>query len=831
MKYRELVSFEPVKEIMVLTAADDLEQARSDVSTYVISERMAEHFRKVILPRLRFDQPGDKKCMFVVATYGTGKTHLMSVISAVAEHQEFAALLTNSGVATDAAAIAGTFKVIRAEIGSTKMSLRDIICHDLEAGLAGLGVDFHFPDAATVTNTKDSLIKMMETFDAQYPDKGLLYVLDELLDYLAGRKDLELREDLAILREIGEVSSRTKLRFIAGVQEAIYDNPRFRPVADSVRRIRDRYEQIRIVREDVAYVVKERLLQKNVEQRDTIRRYLIKFAPAFDGMAEHMDEFVDLFPIHPAYLRVFEAMTIVEKRRILVTLGNEMERRLDDEVPQDVPGLICYDTYRCQLENDPSNRMIEDVRIVLEKAAALRNRVEKAMVVRADVPMAMRIIDGLAIHRLTTGDDIYARLGPTTAELRDDLCLMAPGLPADAVFIQQSVATVVDEIVKTVSGQFISVNGDNGQVFLDVKKDIDYDQKIEERASSLDKAKLDDAYFRALEQVLEQRDQPYKGSYNIWLYPVRWPDKRVTRLGYLFFGTPGERSTAHPPRDFYLYFIQPYDPPAYRDEAKPDEVFFRLEAPDAEFTRALRRYAGASALEDETGTAATRAIYRDKHQAALGDMASWLRKHMGEAVSVTYRADTKTIGERLALLSIPRGSVKDTIDAMASSVLAPQFESRYPGYPAFSVDVTLGQDGNLGETVRQCISQIVTRRATTLSAKVLAEFPNLKGIAITLRESHSASHNGWAACWNDGKEFVASRHYDITHIVDRVGGGDCFAGGLIYGLMALDSARDALEFAVAASCLKHSIPGDFNRFGVDDVKALLKGGGSGRVQR
>ena len=67
--------------------------------------------------------------------------------------------------------------------------------------------------------------------------------------------------------------------------------------------------------------------------------------------------------------------------------------------------------------------------------------------------------------------------------------------------------------------------------------------------------------------------------------------------------------------------------------------------------------------------------------------------------------------------------------------------------------------------------------------------------------------------------------------MDRVGGGDCFAGGLIYGLMAFESAREALEFAVAASCLKHSIPGDFNRFGVDDVKALLKGGGSGRVQR
>ncbi|MGH9657307.1 MAG: PfkB family carbohydrate kinase [Bryobacteraceae bacterium] len=118
-----------------------------------------------------------------------------------------------------------------------------------------------------------------------------------------------------------------------------------------------------------------------------------------------------------------------------------------------------------------------------------------------------------------------------------------------------------------------------------------------------------------------------------------------------------------------------------------------------------------------------------------------------------------------------------------------------------------------------------------LAEKVMAEVPNLKMLAITLRESKSASHNGWSACLHDGAEFLVSRHYEITHIVDRVGGGDCFAGGLIYGLQSLGSAREALEFAVAASCLKHSIPGDFNRFSVDEVKGLLKGDGSGRVQR
>jgi 2-dehydro-3-deoxygluconokinase len=118
-----------------------------------------------------------------------------------------------------------------------------------------------------------------------------------------------------------------------------------------------------------------------------------------------------------------------------------------------------------------------------------------------------------------------------------------------------------------------------------------------------------------------------------------------------------------------------------------------------------------------------------------------------------------------------------------------------------------------------------------LASKVLDAYPNLKLIAITLRESRSASHNGWSACLHNREQFLLSRHYEITNIVDRVGGGDAFAGGLIFGLLNLPSHAEALEFAVAASCLKHSIPGDFNRFTRAEVEALIKEGGSGRVQR
>ena len=118
-----------------------------------------------------------------------------------------------------------------------------------------------------------------------------------------------------------------------------------------------------------------------------------------------------------------------------------------------------------------------------------------------------------------------------------------------------------------------------------------------------------------------------------------------------------------------------------------------------------------------------------------------------------------------------------------------------------------------------------------LASRVLSTYPNLKSIAITLRESISASHNRWSACFHDGRQFLSSRKYDITHIVDRVGAGDCFAAGMIYGTLAQLSPQETLDFAVAASGLKHSIPGDFSRVGVAEVNALLKEGGSGRVQR
>lgn len=128
------------------------------------------------------------------------------------------------------------------------------------------------------------------------------------------------------------------------------------------------------------------------------------------------------------------------------------------------------------------------------------------------------------------------------------------------------------------------------------------------------------------------------------------------------------------------------------------------------------------------------------------------------------------------------------------------------------------------------ISGELNRQGYESVAKELAETFDFEKVAITLRESISASDNYWSAMIYDGKECYFSKKYHI-HIVDRVGGGDSFGGGLIYGLLNKTDVREALEFAVAASCLKHTVEGDFNEVTLEEVEALAEGDGSGRVQR
>ena len=696
MKYQDLISFEPIESVIKLVDSEEKTTARQLVQTYVISDEMAERLTTLVIPQIQFEEPADTMGLLIVGNYGTGKSHLMSVISSVAEDASLVGEISNAGVAEAAEKIAGKFEVIRAEIGSTEMSLRDIITGELEEYLEREGIAYAFPPADTISNHIRSFEEMMAAFHQTYPDKGLLFVIDELLDYLRTRKEQQLILDLNFLREIGEISKSLRFRFVAGVQEAIFDNDRFLFVTDSIRRVKDRFEQVHIARNDIKYVVARRLLKKNADQMVKIREYLTPFAEYYGDMNERMDEFVSLFPVHPDYIDTFEQVTIVEKREVLKTLSRSMREIVSDDLPNDRPGLIAYDSYWKFLKGNASNRTIPEVREVIDCSEILESRIEQAFTRPIYKPMAKRIIHGLSVHRLTAGD-IDTPVGATPEELRDHLCLYdvnvgeMGGVPSEDLLTL--VETVLREIHKTVNGQFISVNPNNRQYYLDLKKTQDFDALIEKKADTLDDAILDRYYASALSQVMECSTQiTHCTGHPIWQYELEWRDRRASRMGYLFFCSPNERNTAIPRRDFYLYFIQPYDPPRYKDQKRADEVIFRLKHTDDAFVTGLKLYAGASELAG-TASGQAKATYLSKAEGYLRKVTTWLSQNLYTAFEITYQGETRTLVDWNANRSLKEFSkdssgpvnFRDQINAVAGVCLEPYFADIAPDYPTFSI--------------------------------------------------------------------------------------------------------------------------------------------------
>ena len=740
MKYGDLIQFDPIESVVQLRDADKSSAALNLVSTYVISDEMAERLTQLVIPQLQFDQPFDNKGILVVGNYGTGKSHLMSVVSSLAADASMLDAVNHNGVREAAKKIAGRFKVvIRAEIGATTMSLRDIVISELEEHLERMGVNYIFPAGDEIRNHKSAFEEMMVRFHEVFPEHGLLLVVDELLDYLRTRKDQELILDLNFLREVGEVCKDLRFRFIAGVQEAIFDSPRFAFVADSIRRVKDRFEQILIARNDVKFVVAERLLKKTAEQQSKIHDYLTPFAKYYGNMNERMDEFVRLFPVHPDYIDTFERVTAVEKREVLKTLSMGMKGLLKNDVPPHEPGLIAFDSYWNTLKQNASFRAIPEIRAVIDCSQVLESRIENAITRKQYKPMALRLIHALSVHRLTTGD-IFAPMGASAEELRDRLCLFDPliadmGSDEPDKDLQTHVETVLREIHKTVSGQFISFNTDNRQFYLDLKKIDDFDALIDKRAESLGQSQLDRFYYEALKRVMECQDATYVTGYKIWQHELVWLDRKAARTGYLFFGAPNERSTAVPQRDFYIYFIQPNDPPRFKDEKVSDEVFFRLKGTDEEFQTALKSYAAALDLA-ATSSGHAKSTYESKANGFLRKLVQWLQMHMSDAFDVTYQGRTKTLNEWVKGKSIrelsgilPHETInfRDLVNTVAGVCLAPNFENQAPNYPFFSVLIT---GNNRTQAAQDALRVIAGQNRTKQATAILDALELLDGEKI-----------------------------------------------------------------------------------------------------
>ena len=654
MKYADLISFNPIESIIQLTSANDVDKEAELVRSYVMSDDMADKLKNNMLSQLRLDEVVDNKGVLLVGNYGTGKSHLMSLISAVARDSSYLNSVQNKRFASDATCIAGKFEVLRIEIGAVQMSLRNIILNKVQQDFKDRGLSFSFPDERDIITNKEVLLNMMEIFASKYADRGYLIVVDEFLDYLGGRKEQEVKLDLGFMRELGEIIKSSRLRVIFGVQEKLFDNPNFAFVSQTLNRVKDRFEQVIIRKEDTAYVVSERILKKTPEQKALIREHLQKFCSLYSNMSERMEEYVDLFPIHPSYIDVFNKIYIIENRHILKNISEIIRRIIDEEVTSDAPGVISFDTYWGFIKENLALRTDANIKEVVDKSEMLEDIVNRAFPKKLYKSLAIQIINALSVHRLTTGD-ISIRAGLTAENLRDDLCLYLKGMPDQSSDTLQSIIQItLKDVMTTVSGQFIEHNAENGQYYLDLKKDIDYDEKIMQRAAVMDDDRLNNYFYDVVYYCLEWDAKEHVTNFKIYEHTLNWASHSIFRRGYLFLGTPENRPTAQPPEDYYIYFLPPFGNESYTDEHKADEVFFAFKQSE-EFKNNLRLYAAALMMK-ELAEEKNKGAYNSKADGFKKKLTRYLSENKNTCFEVTYKGEKKQLLEVMKGQYIPRES-------------------------------------------------------------------------------------------------------------------------------------------------------------------------------
>lgn len=733
MKYSELISFKPIESTIQLLETADKKVAQDMVQTYVMSDNMAESIKATVIDQLQMEEVVDNKAVMIVGNYGTGKSHLMSVIAAIATDAENLEFAQNKRFAKDMEIIAGKFEVLRLKVDGLTMPLREVILAEIEDDFANRGIDYTVPDLNNVRDNARLIKEVMQAFQSKYPDKGYMIVIDELLSYLTSRDERQIVLDLAFLQSMAEMCSKSRIRLICGVQEKVFDNPRFSFVSETLKKVGDRFTQIIITKEATAYVVSERILKKTPEQKAMIRQHLEKFSGLYGGMSSKMEDFVDLFPIHPSYIDVFNKIYVIENRHILKNISMTIKDIFDEQVPEDAPGVISFDDYWPAIKSNGLLKSDVTISRVVGASGQLEEIIDRSFAKAAYKPMAKQIIYALSVHRLTT-NGLDVQFGLTAENLKDDLCLYLPMPEQDADFLLGAVNATLKEIMKTVSGQFIIHNESNNQYYIDVDKVVDYDERIKQKASMMAESELNRYFYTVVYGCLEWDAKEYVNGFKIYQYDLNWDSHNIFREGYLFMGLPGERSTAQPERDFYIHIMPPFGDVSADTHNLDDEVYFYFRGND-DFKEDLRLYAAANAQAD-ISEGKDKDAYLGKAAILRKKLIKYLSENKNTCFNVTYKCHMRQLIEVLKGKYNRDMTFKDTIDLASSICLDEYFGTIYPGFPVMKTKITRK---NQAENVRAAFDYFAGRK-NQQATLMLQSFGLLDGDKIRPEGSKYASY-------------------------------------------------------------------------------------------
>lgn len=700
MKYRDIIQFESLNEVVKFNRLSDEDYRKNTVSSYVFSDTYEKTIIPAICKNLDYTAGYETFGLQIVGTYGTGKSHLMSLFSLIAENADYLPLVKNETAAKVLGVIAGKYKIVRFELGSAD-ELWNLVCHQIDLKFKDWGIDYSIAADNKQDMYKDKLNRMMAKFEETFPDKGLMIVIDEMLSYLKGRSgSANLNRDLAVIQALGELCDHSKFRMVFGVQELIYSSPEFQFAAKMLNQVSQRYRQIEITKQDVQYVTEQRILKKTPEQKDVIRKHLSKFTEFFTDIHANLDEYVNLFPVNPSFFDNFQQIKIGKSQReILKTLSSKFEKIADDEVPEEEPGLICYDSYWDDLQSSQM-QTYPDIRRITEIMETIHQKIRDNFTgARAKkIPLAHRIANACAVKILQ--DSLEKANGANAISLVDDLCYFDKSC-FDRELLVDTVNTTANQIIQATDGQYFTMNAANQEYHIRVEGGVNYEQKIKAFVSTMSEDNKDSHFFNFLVEYLPISTEQYRREFKIFPCVADWASHKIQLDGYIFMGNPSERCTTHPEQNFYIYFMPIFNKANMKHGDEADSVYIHLESVSDEMKELIELYAASEALIASSDSSQKRFYenYKNKYVDALKPV---FQRDFLQCTEVIYMGERQTITPEM----LSSGSKEQAVLNIVSNVLEDYFCQQKPDYPKFTLLTSVMTSTNRDAILKSARSKI-----------------------------------------------------------------------------------------------------------------------------
>lgn len=715
---RDLIDFQEVEEVIKL-----YDEREDIVRTYVISDSLQES----LCYMLDLLGGATHKSFNVIGNYGTGKSHFLSFVAAILEDPEKRREIKDEEVREKALELERPYFVVKYELGATQeVPLRHVFFDQVQQQLLhNYDVEVEPVD---LEREYDNVAKVQEIVAAvkdENPEAGLIVIMDELSDSLRQKPPEMMAYDLNFLRELGQISQSMDFVLVSAMQEHVFTNPKYVQEAANIARVAQRFVDVTITKEDVRRVLAERVLRKDGDQRLQIQGLLGDHKAYFTNLAERLNTYVDVFPIHPYVIEVFEQLPYFENRGIIGFAVDNVQPLLDQPAPQ----FITYDRVFDLIDATHEIRNQPDVRPVANVVHSLTSKIDVLPERYRDD--AQRVIKALAVLKLLEHGAVN---GATAQELANTLFILPPSkLIVDPDMARDNVERILKNIREVTKGQFISYDGDF--YYLDLEKVADYDAEVDARIAAWGGGvgQVARAFNEVAAEALSVANQkPLIAGTQVYDDSAPWPDRNSFREGILVIGNPQDGDQLQH-GDYRFVLVGPVA--SAKAQTRQDEVQLRV-AFDDQMVAPLRRRAAATELASEN---------TKERRKAFGDLAQEAQEQFKELYLQKLLADGEAVmgGSTTPIAELhttrPLNILADAIDFVKSQMLSPVFAAKYPDYPGFRTRLTAA---NIASEMSRAIAAL---EKATLFGMDMNSRGYLEALDATNKEGQFSSRNSAAA--------------------------------------------------------------------------------------